>query len=538
MSQQMVKLTVDGIEVEVPKGTNLIEASKQAGVEVPHFCYHSHLSIAGNCRMCMVEVEGMRGPQIGCNTGANEGMVVKTDTDLIKEQRAAVMEFLLVNHPIDCPVCDQAGECKLQMYYMEHDRRDSVVDLDDKLNKGKAIEVGPRVMLDQERCVACARCVRFCDEITETGELRLLNRGDHTTIGTFPGRALDNDYSVNTVDICPVGALTSRDFRFQARVWYLRHDDSICPGCATGCNVKISHYEQTTLQDYNGMAYRLRPRVNDEVNEAWMCDFGRREYCQVNEARIQQPFGHGIEIGWDGALGHVKNALLPVKDRGADAIAGVISYDATTEEVWLFRKLLREVFGQDRIAVVARRADGKADDYLIDGDKHPNRAGALLAAGEAAVGDLAGYLEGKVAVLVLGADLTDQLHGEAVKSAFAAINHKIVMAANRSETSDHATILMPTVSYAEKDGTFVNRQGRVQRLFPVLRKGFSCRRDLDVITDVANTFDAHWPRPEAAAIFAEMAAELPALAGLDYGTIGKLGAPLRDAALSTQGRKA
>ncbi len=538
MSENTVNLTIDGIQVTVPKGTNLIEASKKAGVDVPHFCYHSHLSVAGNCRMCMVEVEGMRGPQIGCNTGANEGMVVKTDTEAVKEQRAAVMEFLLVNHPIDCPVCDQAGECKLQIYYMEHDRRDSVVSVDEKVKKGKAIEVGPRVMLDQERCVACSRCVRFCDEVTGTGELRLMNRGDHTTIDTFPGRELDNDYSVNTVDICPVGALTSRDFRFQARVWYLEHDDSLCTGCATGCNVKVSHYKQIELDDYNGTAYRLQPRVNDEVNQAWMCDFGRKEYRKVNDGRIEQPFAHNIEIGWDGALGHVKNALQPLRDGVAAEVAGVVSFDATTEEVWQFRKLLREVFGQNEIAVLASRPDGKADDFLIDADKHPNRAGALLAAGDAATADPARYLEGKSAVIVLGANPMATFQDEALRQAFAGIKHKIVLAANRNETTELAAVLLPTVSFTEKDGSFVNRQGRVQRIFPILRKGYPCRRDLDVLADLAGTFEADWPRTDAAAVFREMAEALPQLAGLDYGTIGKLGALAKDVATAALGRKA
>ena len=521
---ELVKLTINDQEIAVPKGTNLIEAAKKAGADVPHFCYHSHLPVAGNCRMCMVEVEGMRGLPIGCNTVCSEGMKVDTESEAVKEARAAVMEFLLVNHPIDCPVCDQAGECKLQTYYMAHDRRESVVAVDDKVKKGKAIEVGPRVMLDQERCVACTRCIRFCDHVTGTGELRLMNRGDHTTIDTFPGMALNNDYSVNTVDVCPVGALTSRDFRFQARAWYLEEDDALCPGCATGCNVTMSHYKQVELSDYNGVAYRLKPRINDDVNQAWMCDAGRREYLTVNDERLTQPAAHSIEIGWDGALGHVRNLLAPLVARNEGLIAGVASYDCTNEELYVFKKLMREVFGQEEIAIIGLRPDGKADELLMDADKHPNRRGAELVVGAAAAEDLAEYLVGKAAVLTLNADVLGSLDAESASAHYEAIKHKIVMSVSANETADRATIALPTVSFVEKDGTWVNRQGRVQRIRRILRKNFDCKPDLAVLFALAAAMGANWEEKLAVDVFAELATELSAFSGLSYGKIGKLGA--------------
>ena len=524
-----VKVTIDGQEVQVPKGTNLIEAAKKARAEIPHFCYHSHLSVVGNCRMCVVEVEKMRGLPIACNTACTDGMVVKTDTDAIKEARAAVMEFLLVNHPIDCPVCDQAGECKLQTYYMEHDRRDSTVAVEDKVNKGKALEVGPRVMLDQERCVACSRCVRFCDEITGTGELRLMNRGDHTTIDTFPGKDLSNDYSVNTVDICPVGALTSRDFRFQARAWYLEDDDAICPGCATGCNVTVSHYQQVELADYNGVVYRLKPRINDEVNAAWMCDQGRTEYTPANERRLSRPFSHSIDVGWDGALNHLRNALAGIAEGEPGAVVGVASYDCTNEEIWLFRRLLREVFGQELIGLVAQRPDGSADDFLIDGDKHPNRAGAMIVTGEARATELADYLEGAKAVITLNARILGAVQDERVEEAFARIKQKIVVAANESETTEAASVVLPSVSFVEKDGTWINRQGRVQRIRRVLRKDLDCKPELEIITLIANSLGADWETPDAADVFARIVDEVPRFAGLDWIAMGRLGTSLRRA---------
>ncbi len=520
---ETVKLTINGREVEVPKGTNLIEAARVAKTKVPHFCYHRDLSVAGNCRMCVVEVEGMRGLPIACNTVATEGMAVNTESDSVKENRAAIMEFLLINHPIDCPVCDQAGECKLQNYYMEHDRRDSVVAVEDKVKKGKAIEVGPRVMLDQERCVACSRCVRFCDEVTGTGELRLLNRGDHTTISTFPDKKLDNNYSVNTADICPVGALTSRDFRFQARSWYLKKDNSICPGCATGCNTQLSHYEQTTLEDYNGVAYRLKPRRNYNVNKAWMCDFGRSEYNQINDDRLIQPVASSIEIGWDGAFGTIRNALLPLVERGEDLVAGIASYDCTNEELWLFKKLMKDVFGTNEIAIIANREDGYSDDFLIAADKHPNRFGAKLIDEAACTRDLSSYLNKKVAVITLNADVLCEWRDQATTSAFTAIKHKICMQPNVSPTSEAASVVLPTTSYAEKDGTWTNKNGHVQRITPVLRKKFVLRTEIALMHEVAAIMGTEWQTQNAMELFNELTMQVSAFEGLDYGKIGKQG---------------
>ena len=529
----MVKLTVDGTEVEVPKGTNLVEACKEAGVEVPHFCYHSHLSIAGNCRMCMVEVEGMRGLQIGCNTGANDGMVVKTTTDAVKETRAAVMEFLLVNHPIDCPVCDQAGECKLQIYYMEHDRRESVVEVEDKVKKGKAIEVGPRVMLDQERCVACSRCVRFCDEITETGELRLLNRGDHTTISTFPGRELDNDYSVNTVDICPVGALTSRDFRFQARVWYLEHDDSVCPGCATGCNTKRL---ATTVRSNSRRLQRRRlpPEAARQLRGQPGLDVRLRVARSTSRSTtIASPSPSRAASRSAGTAPTVTSskALMPLIEAGAEKIAGVVEPTTRpTRRSGSSASFLREVFGTGSHRG-RREARRRQAGRLPDGRRQASepQAGALLAAGEARVTTTSpAYLRDKTAVVVARSRrrrrdprMTTSARPSAPSST------RSVLAANASETSGAG------------DGASADGQLRGEGRHLDQPEG-SCRRASSRSSARTSTFredlDDHfrdrqrpsmpdWPKQGASEVFAAMAAELPELAGIDYGKIGKLGYP-------------
>jgi len=250
----MPKVTIDGRTIEVPDGTNLVRAAELADIEIPHYCYHPGLTVAGNCRMCLVDIRAMSAKQatplpklqIACNTVVQDGMVVEASNEKVQQARKAVLEFLLINHPIDCPICDQAGECKLQEYYMDYGRYQSRVQLEQKVHKGKVIPVGADIMLDQERCILCTRCVRFLDEFTETHELTITERGDHCELTLAQGATVDNPYSVNVVDICPVGALTSREFRFQARVWYLDEAKSICAGCATGCNIDV-HYRDDEI---------------------------------------------------------------------------------------------------------------------------------------------------------------------------------------------------------------------------------------------------------------------------------------------------
>src|SRR5436309_1981182 len=282
----MPTLEIDGQRIEVPDGLTVIQAAERLGIEIPHYCWHPGLSIAGNCRMCLVEIEKNPKLQIACNTRVADGMVVRTTSEKTKAAQRAVLEFLLINHPIDCPVCDQAGECKLQEYYMDYDRQRSRFPLPAKVRKKKAIPIGPLVMLDQERCILCARCTRFLDEVTHTSELAIYERGDHCEIELAPGRVLDNPYSGNVVDICPVGALTSRDFRFRARVWYLERAESVCGACANGCNIEI--------YDREGRIFRFQPRQNLAVNQYWMCDAGRLSYRDLQgEGRLTHPLVRG-----------------------------------------------------------------------------------------------------------------------------------------------------------------------------------------------------------------------------------------------------
>src|SRR5437667_1484778 len=394
----MPRLTVNGQAIEVPAGTNLIEAARVAGVEVPHYCYHPGLSIAGQCRLCMVDIEKAPRPTIACNTVAADGMVVSTETDRVRETRKSIMEFHLINHPLDCPVCDQAGECWLQIYYMKHGLYDPRM-TDEKVHKPKAVPLGPHVMLDAERCILCSRCVRFCDEITGTGELGIFSRGDRSEIGLFPGQDLENNYSGNVVDICPVGALTDRDFRFQVRVWHLDTTKSVCPGCARGCNVDVHVNRKRPHHAGGRRVARLKPRFNEAVNAWWICDVGRYGFDAVDDpGRIRFARHGGVDVTRDEAL----NALLDALRRHTPAeIAILASPDLANEDLFALRRLT-ETLGIRQVAfgVPPAAPTPAADDFLLRADRHPNTRGAetILPAGDAAA-ILAAARAGRVKVL-------------------------------------------------------------------------------------------------------------------------------------------
>ena len=275
----MPKLKIDNKEVEFKTGQTIIQAAKDAGIKIPHFCWHPGLSVSGNCRICLVEVEKFPKLTIACSTPATEGMVVHTKSEKTIAAQNAVMEFLLINHPLDCPICDEAGECKLQDYAYKYSVGQSRFD-EEKNHKDKRVDLGPNVMFDQERCISCSRCIRFCEEIAKDPQLTFVQRGEKVTIQTFPGKKLDNPYSMNVIEICPVGALTSKDFRFRSRVWDMSFTDTICSGCARGCNIMLGVR--------NNQILRMEPRVNTEVNDYWLCDWGRLNTIKwVNDENIR-----------------------------------------------------------------------------------------------------------------------------------------------------------------------------------------------------------------------------------------------------------
>ena len=281
----MIEVVVDDRSYNVEEGSLLIDLLIKEKIKVPYFCYHEALGADGNCRMCMVEIEGQKRPQIACDTFVKKGMEVRSKGDNIEKVRTDILELELINHPVDCPTCDQAGECSLQDFYMDYGLHDSKISIPEKVKHNKKLDLGANVMLDQERCVLCARCTRFTDKITHSHELGIIGRGDHARVSTMPGRKLENPYAMNVVDICPVGALTSKDFRFKQRAWFLKTVNAICHGCAKGCNIYIDHNKMKYQDD---VIYRFRPRRNDEVNGFFICDEGRLSYKALQENRQEQ----------------------------------------------------------------------------------------------------------------------------------------------------------------------------------------------------------------------------------------------------------
>jgi NADH-quinone oxidoreductase subunit G len=546
----MPTLTINGKSVDVPPNTNLIEAARAAGVHVPHFCYHPDLPIAGNCRMCLVAIEKMPKLQIACNTIATDGMVVTTNNDVVQDGVQGVLEFLLKNHPIDCPICDQAGECKLQDYYMDHGLYESRVSPADKVRKGKVIDLGEMIMLDRERCVLCSRCVRFGQIVTGKQEFEFRQRGDRVEIFTFGDRPLDFGYAGNYADMCPVGALTSKDFRFKKRVWLLDATPSVCPHCSTGCNIQIDHQDRHI--------YRLLPRRNPDVNQSWMCDIGRLAYKVVNAEdrltvpmrRMDMPDGARLmPTSLAESLALVADGLRAARESGR-AIALVASPRATNETLYAFRALA-ETLGTPHLDY---RADGthllteeREDQVLRRRDPHPNNKGAAAIIGEpqapgmdveeilnAAAGGQIG------ALYLLGTELlTGRADLERVRAALANVPLVAVHAQNWHDALEWATVVFPAASYAEQDGTFTNYTGRVQRIMRAFPPPGDAKPAGAVVREVIRRAGGTAPPETAAATFKLLAETIPAFDGITWQSLApaNLTGPALSAIISLEGAR-
>ncbi|MDD2804367.1 MAG: 2Fe-2S iron-sulfur cluster-binding protein [Elusimicrobiales bacterium] len=451
----MPKITIDGKTLEVAKGTSVLEAAQQLGVYIPRYCYHPKLSVSGNCRMCLVEAEKSPKLLTACSTEAADGMVVRTDSDKVKAARRDVLEFLLINHPLDCPICDQAGECGLQDYYMEHSRAKSRFPAEDKVRRQKRRVLGPHLVLDNERCILCTRCVRFCSEVTKTSELEVMERTDHSFIDLKEGKALDNGYTLNIADLCPVGAWTSRDFRFKRRVWFLKKAPAVCLGCATGCLMEAHHDDN--------VIYRLMPRPNAETN-TWLCDRGRMTY-------------KAVLAGDRLAKGVIKNGLIDLEPAlreaasridEAKAAVGVLGSPWLSVEDNAALALLADGMKTGNFCFDFKFETGISDGILVNKDPSPNAAGAARV--KTARGGLTlEAFAGKVAAGEIKVVLAEARAAGLIKDALKASGARLItFAANKAEIPAGAYATLPYASYFESAGTFINYQGLERRLEPVV----------------------------------------------------------------------
>ena len=472
----MPSIKLDGKEIPFEKGDTIIRAAWRQGKEIPHYCWHPGLSVAANCRMCLVEIEPTatrrqmildvlvwdaskqdyvpgKKPKLepACQVECIDGMVIKSDgSPHVDEARKHVQEYLLLNHPVDCPICDQAGECKLQDYWLSEDRSEKRM-RDEIVHKPKAVEFGDTIVYDAERCIVCTRCVRFMDEVAKDPVLDKRERGNLSEIVVSPGRKLEGHYTMMTDEVCPVGALTTKDFRFKARVWFLRRVPSVCPGCATGCNSWLEYDPRT------GEVPRLRPRDNEKVNKYWMCDDGIRTHRRVQEQRVLT-----ASIGKGGA----RKPVAPIVALKAAAeqikkgrVAVVLSAQRSTEDNFALAHLATLFLGVTEL-YLARLPDWDGDDILRDKDHNPNVRGARRAAGGAPLRPLAELAEsavsGQVATVIALGGISDA--GDVTTIGALSKSKVITLAANEGALTEIADILLPAASWAEHDGSFVNRQ--------------------------------------------------------------------------------
>ncbi len=562
---EKIRIRVDGRQIEVPKlmpdwqgklqPTTMLQACALAGIEVPHYCYHPKLPVSGNCRMCLVEFGlPMMGPDrkpvlnedgttkiakqalpyepttprgaIACATPISPGMEIYPGSPATKQMRESVLEFLLINHPLDCPICDQAGECKLQEYSVDYGPSASRF-VETKVHKPKAVDLGPRIVLDDERCILCSRCVRFTKDVVGDDALGFVNRGSYSTLTHFPGKPFDNNYTLNTVDICPVGALTSKDFRFQMRVWFLKQAKSICTSCGTGCNIVICSREEKI--------YRYEPRQNDAVNSCWMCDAGRLNYKWVNRGdrltevlKVEQAPSLPGQAGrlsyskttWTAALDEIADRL---KKTPAGSVAIVASARQTNEELWLLSKLKAKL-GASSDSVPRT---GESDKLLVNADKNPNSNGARLT-GVAA--DPMGSILPKIAdgirgggvktLIVFGEDVTK--HGIDA-DLLGKLETLIVSDILPNQTTELAHYLLPGCAHAEKRGTFTNVKGRVQKFMKAVEPRGDARPEWEFLHDLVYNVTGQNGFVSIEGLFNQMAKEVPAFNGLKWARLGDLG---------------
>ena len=500
----LVNLTIDDKPVSVPKGTNVLEAAKTAGIDISHLCYHPGLSSPAVCRQCLVEVAGQPKPVPSCYTPVTEGMKVIASSARVLTIRQQMLEFTLVNHPVDCPICDKAGECTLQKLYFDWDAKGSRTTIE-KVHKPKRVDIGTHIVLDAERCILCTRCIRVCDEVAGVHQLDIIHRGNHSELSTAPGQSLDNPYSLNTVDVCPVGALTSKDFRFTLRAWELMMTPSVCNGCATGCNVEVHHSE--------GRIYRMIPRHNAEVNKYWMCDEGRFTYHDVHKDRLATPVEAGLPADWEKALTTAATKLQGVLDADRSALGVVLSATHSNEDNYLLARLAQEFLGVTKLYIAGKPAVPVREDKILrSADVNPNTRGARAiapSAGDAAAleRDLSsGALRG---LLVLGAETPNMTAPK--------LDALVVIATHERGFAPHAHVALPAAAWAEAHGTITNRDGKVQRMRAAVAPAGRALPAWEIVARLARKLGATMEAENPRAVFQEMVAKIPEFAGAQWG---------------------
>jgi NADH-quinone oxidoreductase subunit G len=544
-------ISIDGKQVEFKEGQTILQAALETGIDIPHFCWHPGLSISGNCRICLVEVEKSPKLVIACSTIAQEGMTVHTKSERVINAQNAVMEFLLINHPLDCPICDEAGECKLQDYAYKYGTGYSRFD-EEKNHKDKRIDLGPNVKFDQERCISCSRCIRFCDEIAKEPQLTFVQRGEKVTIQTFPGKELDNPYSMNVIEICPVGALTSRHFRFRSRVWDMSFTDSICPGCARGCN--------TVIGIRNNEILRIEPRENLSVNNYWLCDWGRLNTIKGvtdSNLRIDGPElvhelnfelkSNLIKVDWDEATSS-SASKIPVDSEKVFILA---SANSTVEDNYALKKFASEIIKNYEIYYIPHTDESFGDDILRKSDKTAN-SGVMKYLNINKYNDevLRKLRDGHFTyAIIMNEDISENKELYEVLENLKGITQLLSYTNSSVAISD---VVFALSTYAEINGTFINFENRIQRIRPAITsleqerligefsmsrldkfgshndrwthgKKFDSRPGWKILKQIAKIMHHDFKFENSEEVFIEFCNTIKGLEGIDYDAVGKKG---------------
>lgn len=489
----MMKVLIDGRMIETAEGTTVLAAALAAGIDIPHFCYHPAFEPEGTCRMCVVEVDGAAKLELACATKVRDGMKISTHTPAVEAARRDVLEFLLAEHPLDCPICDKAGECRLQDYYDRHGRFAGRF-RETREKRDKIIPIGKSLLLDNERCILCTRCVRFLRGVAGKGELGVYQRGVRTWIGLYEGRRIDNDYSGNLVEICPVGAITDADFRARTRTWLLEKGESLCPHCGRGCNITLEFRSGSERSGAGTKVFRIRARENPEVNGYWICDIGRYAYPKGAEERngqVRMIKDRSVTaLSWDKALIMLSEKIRGLRRAGRDRRIGLIlDTFLSNEELALVRRTFAEAVTGGNYGF-ADPPPGRADSLLLTAERTPNRRGASDLGFELKPPDLHEISKATDLLLIFGTALAGHFPEVRVREALAGIQAKFLFADRPGPLDRLVDVVLPTALMAERAGSVTNVDGRVQAFRPVWSPPGEARSAGDILSDLAAVLEA------------------------------------------------
>jgi NADH-quinone oxidoreductase subunit G len=466
----MAKIFIDGKPIEADDSATILQAAEKASIPIPHFCYHEAFPPEGSCRMCLVEIEGLPKLELACSTRIREGMKVFTQSEKVIEARKGVLEFLLADHPIDCPICDKAGECMLQDYYEEYGLFESQFE-ESKERREKKVRIGKNLILDQERCILCTRCVRFLKQVTKTQELGVFERGIHSEINIYNGAPINNNYSGNLTEICPVGAITDSDFRFQTRAWFLQKGASICPLCSRGCNIYIEYHRGFPRFPLSKRVYRIKARENPEINSFWICDIGRYGYRYLNESRLLKislnNSNHSKHITWENIFYLLSEKIKKLNYmHRTSRIAIVLNTWLSNEDLFLAKRIFKDDLKIDQIFTVDNPQE-KGDQFLLTEDRSPNRVGAQELGFSPDQFKMASLHPETEFLLAFDPPFSSPFQSPETKAALERIETKVLFTAHANEWNDHFDIVLPTALIPEKEGSLTNVDGKIQRFSAV-----------------------------------------------------------------------